>query len=136
MSHLITFVKNQRVCNNILEELIRTVPRIIIADALLDERYIDYVRMLGRTDIVTYQYTHRPHTDKTYSIIENKFELVRLICNDVRRGKKVVIPTNVEWIGSSLADMLRAEMPNIRIGLYTAKTRKKNHIDVTSEWDG
>jgi ribosomal protein S25 len=134
MTHLVSFVKNQRACNNILEELIMTVPRIIIADALLDERYIDYVRMLGRDDISTYQYTHRPHIDKTYSIIENKLELVRLICYNVRKGKKVVIPTNIEWLGSSLADMIRTELPNIRIGLYTAKTRKKNHIDVTNEW--
>jgi hypothetical protein len=135
MSHLVSFVKNQRTCNNIVEELIKTCQKVIIADALLDERYIEYVRMLGRRDIVTYQYTHRPHTDKTYSMIEDKVELVRLICNDVRRGKKVVVPTNVEWLASSLVDMIRAEMPNIRVGLYTSKTRTKNHIDVSTQWN-
>lgn len=107
---------------------------VIIADALLDNRYVDNVRMFGRADIVTYQYTYRPHTDKTYTIIKNKLELVRLVCNDVRRGKKVVIPINVEWRGSSLAEMIRAEIPDINIGLYTAKTRTKKHIDVSNFW--
>lgn len=46
-----------------MEELIKTCPHIIISDALLYNRYIDFLRMLGREDIVTYQCTHRLHTD-------------------------------------------------------------------------
>lgn len=130
---MVTFTKNLKAVNTNLEAIIKTAPKVIIADALLDERYLHYITMLGRDDLVVYQYTHRPHTNKTYSMIANKLELVRLVCEDIRRGRKVVIPTNVESLGTSLADMIRREHPNIRIGLYTGKTKKPRGT-LLNEW--
>ncbi|CAH6419790.1 Origin of replication binding protein [uncultured virus] len=134
LSHLVTFCKKKQAVNSIFEELIRNIPRIIVSDALLDNRYLQYISMLGRDDLITYQYTHQPHINKRYSMIENKAELVRLICEDLRKGRRVVVPTNIESLATSLAEMIRRDMPDIRIGLYTGKNKVKRIGSLLDEW--
>ena len=124
LQHHVTYVKNKKAVNDNLEAIIRTASKVIIADALLDDRYLYYITALGRDDMVVYEYTHQPHVNKTYSMIENKIELVRLICEDVRRGNRVVVPTNIEGLATSLAEMIRRNNPGIRIGLFTGKVKK------------
>lgn len=122
--HLVTFTAKKSECNRTLEELQKYVPRVIIADALLDDDNIEYLRSLGRTDIAVFQYTHQPHIEKTYIMVDNKEELAWRIVEAVKKGKKVVVPTNIENYATPLTDLLRGIYPDIKIGLYTGKNKK------------
>lgn len=134
-SHLTGFVAKKQLCNDKLELLIKNTNKIIVADALLDEHCLEYMRRLDRDDIITNHYTHQPYINKTYSIINTCDNLQTAIYDAIINGKKIVVPTNVESFASSLAQMLNNKLPNTKVGIYTGKNKSDNHEDVSKDFE-
>jgi hypothetical protein len=135
MDHFITFTKEKSECNKILESLIKKSPKIIVTDALLTNEYMDYIRRLGRTDILIHQYLRQPYTSRTYTIIKDKDRMMYLICQSLKQGKKVVIASNTEKWATALAKLLSENHPDLDIGLYTGNNKPGGHQDVSTLWD-
>lgn len=111
------------------------MPKVIVADALLDMKYTEYMKRLNRQDTITYHYIHRPYVDKQYRIINNKSALTHMICEAVKKGKKIVVPTNSEVYAKSIVEIIQNVNLDIKIGIYTGDNKGKKHEDVSKNWD-
>lgn len=137
LEHLVTFVKYKKRCNDTLERLIKETNKVIVADALIDQNYINYFKLLGReNDIISYYYTHQPYLDKTYTMVKNEAELRYQIMEALERGEKIVVPTNIEAFAFSLKELITNTYPDKKIKLYTGKNKdEQEHDNIIKEWD-
>lgn len=130
--HIMDFVKEKESVWNALRYHICNSKTLFAADAFLSNDIIEMIELCGKKPYVYYN-TYPKQSDKTVYVVEDKVDLILMIKESIKHGKRLIIPTNSETFASNIDKMISLEFPHIKCKLYTAKNHDGK--DPTHEWD-
>lgn len=133
MMHLIERAKNKDSNYNALYEYILNLDtKIIVMDALMDEYMVRWFYYQKR-NIHYIENTYKKHTNIEIINYENKIGIfMEDIINNLKNGKKLIIPTNSKAFLKNLEKEIKLICPNTKIKFLNADN--SDDIDLDS-WD-
>lgn len=147
---LIKFSKNKRENIEALDTRLKITPKIIVADAFVDDNTINILKKvrIDKNDVIIYENHHPKHSEKTVNVFANKELMLKSIYNSIEQGKRIIIAHGSKNGANNLADKLRSDIVKIYKGdqLPTSDDKNKYKIKVytsdeaikvnpTKEWD-
>jgi hypothetical protein len=130
-NQVVIFTKNKKQCIDALIHRIKTTPKVIVADAFIDDNTVDLFRMM-RDDITIYENIYPKQENKTVYMVTSHGKFISMIYESIRQGKKLIIPCGSKDDVNTLYKEIVEMGQSIRIKTYTSD--KVIDIDPTTEW--
>lgn len=112
--------KEKRRCYNRMRNIMRQTKKVIIADAGLKNRHILDIRRISERPIIVHQNIAKPLEGKILYAVSRKGILTKKIIQTLREGKRAAIPTSSKKYAKLLKQRIEKELPNVKIGIFTA----------------
>lgn len=113
---------------------LRTTPKVIIADALLENKHVLQVRNITEREVMVYQCMNKFHKDKEVAVIDHEIYAINSIIESVNRGERIAVASGGAKYARFIRDKILEINPNINVGLYTKKEMRDINVDVTNLW--
>lgn len=111
ISQLVNFSKNKERNCNMLVDIIKYTPKIIVSDACLEQSTVDMVEKIrGRDDTIIYENHYPKHQDKEINVLANPGIFYSMIENSVLNGENIVIPMGSKETANALAEFMKASL--------------------------
>jgi hypothetical protein len=134
--HLVERVKFKEAVYNTLEEYIRNIDtKIIVMDALLDAYNIEWFYKLNRK-IYYVENKYEKHNDKIIYNYENKIGVfVESLLDNIKKGKKIIVPTNSKNFLNNLEKKIKCNLPNIKCKFLDADNSDDINLENWNDYD-
>jgi hypothetical protein len=112
----------------------RTTPRVIVADALLENNHVTQIKNITEREIVVYQCMNKFHMGKEVVVIDNEIHTINSIIADAAAGRRIAVASGGAKYARFIRDKIGEINPNINVGLYTKREMRDINVDVTTIW--
>lgn len=126
MKHMIEFVREKTYCFEALKNYIKNCPRVLVADALLNNSIIHFFRLLRNESVYVIDNKFKSFTNRYYQIVDvpKSNTAIIHIAKKLKSGLKIAVPTNSKKFADKLYAFITKddEFNGKRVGLITVDT--------------
>ncbi|CAH6419204.1 Hypothetical protein HVR_LOCUS402 [uncultured virus] len=114
---------------------LKETPRVIIADALLENKHVMQVKDITNRPTIVYQCMNKLHEGKEVVVVDNEFHAINSIIASADRGLRIAVASGSAKCARFLRNNILKLNPDLNVGLYTQEETKDITVDVTTLWD-
>jgi len=123
LSHLTNFVREKSQVLRSLQYHLKTCEKFVACDALFKKRHVEILETLSTKKAYFIDNTFKSYSDYTVQYVEgDKNSLLKLVCEKLDLGKKIVVPSNSRDALEFLKANLSIICPTIKMCVISRET--------------
>lgn len=108
----------------------KKTPKVFCMDATLQDITVD--TLFKNRNTIKIENTYKSYTNTNVGFTSCKAQFIQMCISDLRQGKKIILPSNSERFIVYLQELIKKELPTLRVGIKTAELGSEI---TTDDWD-